>query len=124
MKPAATLAERGRLGGTRNTDAQRAARRANGAKGGRPRRVCTHCGEPVKGGHVDAARDASCGAHGWQWERAGQKVEPSTRPAPVFTLAELRALLGTVGGKSRAARSAALKLFEALEGRHHGQAER
>jgi hypothetical protein len=63
--PAAAL---GRLGGLANTPKQRRARKQNAQKAGRPRRVCTHCGEPVIGGHQDRALDESCGAHGWRWQ--------------------------------------------------------
>lgn len=68
----------GRLGGAKNTPAQQRARKRNAQKAGRPRRVCTKCAQPVIGGHADRALDATCGAHGWRWERAGVD-----HPAPV-----------------------------------------
>jgi len=67
----------GRLGGQANTKAQNRARKQNAQQAGRPRRICTHCGEPVVGGHADRALDDTCGRHGWRWERAGTGV-----PAP------------------------------------------
>jgi hypothetical protein len=63
----------GRLGGSANSPAQLAARRKNAKLAGRPRRVCVHCGEPVKGGHVDAKLDAKCGAHGWKWQKPSER---------------------------------------------------
>ena len=68
----------GRLGGSANTPAQQRQREAAAQKAGRPRRVCVHCAQPVLGGHADRTLDATCGAHGWRWERAG-----SSHPAPV-----------------------------------------
>jgi hypothetical protein len=64
-----TVADAGRLGGARNTPAQRRAARQNAQLGGRPKRVCTHCGEAVRGGHVDRALDVTCGQHGWRWQQ-------------------------------------------------------
>lgn len=64
-----TVADAGRRGGSRNTPAQRAAARVNAQLGGRPKRVCTHCGEAVRGGHVDRALDVTCGQHGWRWQQ-------------------------------------------------------
>jgi len=66
----------GRLGGSANTKAQNAARKRNAQHAGRPRRVCTTCGKPVKGGHVDRRLDETCGAHGWTWNR-GPAAGPS-----------------------------------------------
>jgi len=74
----------GRLGGRAGTKAQNRARKANAQLAGRPRRICTHCGEPVRGGHADRSLDDSCGAHGWRWERAGTGV-----PAPPSPLLQL-----------------------------------
>jgi hypothetical protein len=70
---AATL---GRLGGSANTKAQNRARKINGQKGGRPRRVCSTCGEPVIGGgvHKDRALDVTCKGRLWVWQK------PSDRP--------------------------------------------
>jgi hypothetical protein len=68
----------GRLGGSANTPAQQAQRRAAAKLAGRPRRVCVKCAQPVVGGHADRALDETCGAHGWRWERAGTR-----HPAPV-----------------------------------------
>jgi len=64
----------GRLGGSRNTPAQDAARAKNAKRAGRPRRVCVKCGEPVRGFHVDRALDQTCGIHQWEWQK------PSERP--------------------------------------------
>lgn len=64
----------GRLGGQAGTRAQNQARKANAQLAGRPRRVCTHCGEPVIGGHRNVALDQSCGAHGWKWQTQSEKV--------------------------------------------------
>jgi hypothetical protein len=74
----------GRLGGQANTKAQNRARKQNAQLAGRPRRVCTHCNEPVVGGHADRALDESCGRHGWRWERAG-----TGHPAPPSPLLQL-----------------------------------
>lgn len=57
----------GRIGGARNTKDQIEARAKNQKRAGRPGRVCTTCGQPVKGGHKDVALDQSCGQHGWHW---------------------------------------------------------
>jgi hypothetical protein len=65
----------GRLGGSANTDAQRAARQANALKAGRPRRVCSHCEEPVRGGHLDKRLDSTCGVHGWKWQKRSEQRE-------------------------------------------------
>lgn len=82
----------GRLGGKANTKAQNRARKQNAQLAGRPRRVCTHCSEPVVGGHADRALDDTCGRHGWRWERAGTAVEPKPSPL-VQLLREAHALL-------------------------------
>jgi hypothetical protein len=58
----------GRLGGLANTVKQQRARKRNAKWAGRPSRVCTHCGQPVIGGHKDRALDISCGPHGWRWQ--------------------------------------------------------
>jgi len=63
----------GRLGGLANTPAQRQARKKNAKFAGRPGRVCKHCGEPVKGGHVDTKLDKSCGEHGWRWKKPAER---------------------------------------------------
>ena len=63
----------GRLGGSANTRAQQRARKRNAQLAGRPRRICTHCGEPVIGGHADRLLDVSCGAHGWTWQKQSEK---------------------------------------------------
>jgi len=65
----------GRLGGAANTPAQQRARRRNAQFAGRPRRVCTSCGEPVAGGHVDRRLDDVCGQHGWRWQQGAQAPE-------------------------------------------------
>jgi len=82
----------GALGGRANTEAQLAARRKNAQLAGRPRRVCRHCGEPVRGGHADAALDTSCGAHGWRWQRPSHPDRPRIRPDPRLLADVLRAL--------------------------------
>jgi hypothetical protein len=66
----------GRLGGLANTAAQRQARQQNGANGGRPRRVCTRCLEPVAGGgvHKDRALDATCGGRFWKWQKPSERA--------------------------------------------------
>lgn len=87
----------GRKGGRAKTPKQAAARRQNLAGVGRPRRVCVVCGEPVIGGHVDRDLDATCGAHGWHWQKRGSVSAPDD-PATLRhsidalerTLAELR----------------------------------
>jgi hypothetical protein len=68
----------GRLGGGRNTAAQQQARRQNAQRGGRPKRVCLHCGEPVSGGHVDRALDDTCGQHGWRWQQGEDGAPTAT----------------------------------------------
>lgn len=65
----------GRLGGSANTEAQLAARQANALKAGRPRRVCSHCGEPARGGHLDKRLDSTCGTHGWKWQKRSEQRE-------------------------------------------------
>jgi hypothetical protein len=62
----------GRLGGSKNSPKQQRARKLNAKRAGRPRRVCVHCGEAVKGGHVDRRLDSSCGAHGWRWQKRNE----------------------------------------------------
>jgi ribosomal protein S27AE len=68
--PAVTL---GRKGGLANTVKQQRARKLNAQRAGRPRRICTHCGEAVIGGHVDRALDTKCGAHGWRWQTRAER---------------------------------------------------
>jgi len=68
IDPSAAAAAIGRLGGLANSPKQQRARKQNAKRAGRPRRICVHCGEPVKGGHVESERDTSCGAHGWRWQ--------------------------------------------------------
>lgn len=62
----------GRLGGQANTKAQNRARKANAQKGGRPRRVCTDCGEPVVGAHKDRALNATCPGRSWHWQKSSE----------------------------------------------------
>ena len=64
-----THLEVSRRGGAANTPAQNAARKRNAQLAGRPRRVCTACGERVRGGHVDRRVDAKCGGRSWRWQR-------------------------------------------------------
>ena len=78
----------GRLGGSANTKAQNRARKANAQFAGRPRRICVHCGEPVLGGHVDRTRDATCGAHGWRWQKQSEPDAPARRPLPLVVAAQ------------------------------------
>jgi hypothetical protein len=73
IDPRAAAAAIGRLGGLVNSVKQQKARKQNAKRAGRPRRVCLHCGEPVRGGHVDRARDSSCGAHGWRWQKRSEQ---------------------------------------------------
>jgi hypothetical protein len=80
LKNAAAVAL-GRLGGSANTKAQNAARKANAKFAGRPGRVCVKCRQPVKGGHKDPSLDDTCGAHAWTWERAGVIEPPRPDPA-------------------------------------------
>lgn len=77
----------GRLGGAANTPAQNKARRKNAQHAGRPGRVCNHCGDAVVGGHVDRARDATCGQHGWHWRQSGTDTGRAT--GATATLAEI-----------------------------------
>ena len=66
----------GRRGGSKGTPAQVAARALGPLYGGRSRRVCDTCGEPVFGFHIDRKRDDTCGTGpGWHWQK------PSERPA-------------------------------------------
>jgi len=65
----------GSLGGRAGTTKQNEARKINAQRAGRPRRVCAVCNEPVVGGHVDRRLDASCGAHGWRWQRRDDPVD-------------------------------------------------
>lgn len=69
----------GSLGGKANTRAQNIARARNAQRAGRPRRVCSVCHEPVRGGHLDRDLDETCGKHGWRW----QKPEGAGRPRRV-----------------------------------------
>lgn len=73
-KPNPAAQALGRLGGRAGTKAQNAARAENAKRAGRPRRVCTHCGDPVKGGHVDRKKDQTCGQHGWRWEKPADRA--------------------------------------------------
>jgi hypothetical protein len=65
----------GRLGGSANTKAQNVARKQNAQLAGRPRRVCTTCGEPVLGGgvHKDRALDATCDGRDWKWQKRSEQ---------------------------------------------------
>jgi hypothetical protein len=83
--PAAIL---GRLGGQANTAKQNAARRKNAKLAGRPRRVCKLCHQPVLGGHVDRALDATCGAHGWVWQQGAPG-----KSNPVVATSDRKALI-------------------------------
>lgn len=71
----------GRIGGARNTVAQNEARLANAQFGGRPRRVCNVCGEPVLGGHATRALDDTCGPHGWHWQTPSERRAAATKAA-------------------------------------------
>lgn len=67
----------GRKGGLVKSERKTAAVRENGKRGGRPRRVCVHCSEPVvmrrgataHAGHRNAALDQTCGTWGWEWRK-------------------------------------------------------
>jgi hypothetical protein len=63
----------GVLGGSRNTPAQEAARAANAKLAGRPRRICTACGEHVFGGHKERAQDKRCDGRTWTWQKQTEK---------------------------------------------------
>ncbi len=67
----------GRLGGSANTDAQNAARKQNAQRAGRPRRICTTCGEPVAGGgvHKNRALDTRCNGRDWTWQKQSERPE-------------------------------------------------
>jgi hypothetical protein len=81
----------GRRGGKAGTPAQNQARRQNAQRGGgRPGRVCTTCGEPVVGGHVDRRLDETCGEHGWRWQ---QRASATTAPTPPPLPADIAVLL-------------------------------
>lgn len=83
----------GRLGGRAGSPAQTAARRVNAQLGGRPRRVCLFCNEPVVGGHVARHLDLSCGAHGWRWQNQAEQAAPiDVRALLVEARAELEQL--------------------------------
>jgi hypothetical protein len=73
-KPTTNLAAQalGRLGGSRNTPAQVAARLKNAKRAGRPRRVCADCGQPCYGGHKDRVRDKYCPNRGWRWQKPSE----------------------------------------------------
>ena len=64
----------GRLGGSRNTPAQRKARAANAKFAGRPGRICSLCHKPVFGGHKDKAQDAKCHGREWMWLKQSEKI--------------------------------------------------
>lgn len=82
----------GRLGGRAGTLAQNQARARNAQHAGRPKRVCTTCGAPVIGGHVDRRLDDTCGRHGWRWERAGAPHPTPPNLARTLILEALDAL--------------------------------
>lgn len=63
----------GALGGARNTEAQKKARLQNAKLAGRPRRVCTECGEPVYGGHKDTKKNVRCHSRTWEWQSQREK---------------------------------------------------
>ena len=66
----------GRLGGSANTPAQNLARAANAQHAGRPRRVCTTCGEPVQGGgvHKDRTLDTTCPGRAFRWQKRSEQT--------------------------------------------------
>jgi len=63
----------GVLGGSKNSPAQVAARAENAKLAGRPRRICTTCGEIVFGGHKNRALDRRCDGHTWAWQTPTEK---------------------------------------------------
>jgi hypothetical protein len=65
----------GRLGGSANTTAQLAQRRAAAKFAGRPRRVCATCAEPAlaDGRHKDAALDARCHGRAVVWQKRSEQ---------------------------------------------------
>ena len=63
----------GRLGGSANTPAQVKARLRNAKFAGRPRRVCTECGQVVYGGHKNRAQDLHCHGRTWTWQTQTEK---------------------------------------------------
>jgi hypothetical protein len=69
----------GRLGGTRNTEAQKKARLKNAKRAGRPARVCVHCGEPVWGGHKDKRLEQTCPGRAWTWGHPKNRQETHGR---------------------------------------------
>lgn len=80
-RQAPSHAEISRRGGAARTTAQNDARRRNAQLAGRPKRVCIHCGEGVRGGHVDQSLDTTCGAHGWRWRKPHELASPSSPSA-------------------------------------------
>jgi hypothetical protein len=68
-----TAAAMGRRGGSANSPAQQAARAKNSKSAGRPRRVCTACGEPVHGGHKKAKLNKTCHGRTWEWQKPSEK---------------------------------------------------
>ena len=68
-----TAATMGRRGGSANTAKQQAARAKNAKAAGRPRRVCTECGEPVHGGHKKAKLNTTCEGRTWTWQTPSEK---------------------------------------------------
>lgn len=97
----------GRLGGAAGTPAQHAARKQNAQKAGRPGRVCTTCGHPVVGGHVDRRLDETCGAHGWRWQR---RQDEDRVEMPDL----LRQLLAALDGSEHALPPALLRRLRAV----------
>ncbi|MGH9423851.1 MAG: hypothetical protein ACRD3J_28000, partial [Thermoanaerobaculia bacterium] len=66
----AKLQKQWAAGGSANTRAQQQALARTGKQNvGRPARVCTLCGERVRGGHIDPSFDQACGSHAWEWEK-------------------------------------------------------
>jgi hypothetical protein len=84
----------GRLGGRAGTSKQNEARKRNAQRAGRPGRVCIACNEPVVGGHVDRRLDATCGAHGWRWQR---RDDPHVPPVANATDSRERTALLAIG---------------------------
>ena len=73
-KPSAKLLSQaaqqmGRVGGSRNTAAQKAARVQNARRAGRPGRICNTCGRLIQ--HAAMASHDKCGL--WTWRTPAER---------------------------------------------------